>query len=68
MTAQGTIARGVIEYLLVDVTRRDKDSRSTDWGPEAAVAFCENVRDLPVKSGGDRISTIRDMIDVVVKE
>ncbi|KAF9345539.1 hypothetical protein BGX26_003018, partial [Mortierella sp. AD094] len=67
-TAQGTIAWGVIEYLPTEVTRENKDYRSTDWGPEAAVAFCEKVRDLPVKSGGDNILTIGDLIDVTPKE
>ncbi|KAF9029200.1 hypothetical protein BGZ52_009800 [Haplosporangium bisporale] len=67
-TAQGTIAWGVIEYLPVDATREDKDYRSTDWGPAAALAFCEKVRDLPVKSGGDKILAIGDLIDVTPKE
>ncbi|KAG0072253.1 hypothetical protein BGZ89_007312 [Linnemannia elongata] len=67
-TAQGTVAWGVIEYLPTDATREDKDYRSTDWGPEAAAAFCEKVRDLPVKSGGDKIVTIGDLIDVTPKE
>ncbi|OAQ36819.1 FAD/NAD(P)-binding domain-containing protein [Linnemannia elongata AG-77] len=67
-TAQGTVAWGVIVYLPGDATREDKDYRSTDWGPEAAVAFCEKVRDLPVKSGGDKIVTIGDLIDVTPKE
>ncbi|KAK5829003.1 hypothetical protein F5H01DRAFT_315911 [Linnemannia elongata] len=67
-TAQGTVAWGVIVYLPDDATREDKDYRSTDWGPEAAVAFCEKVRDLPVKSGGDKIVTIGDLIDVTPKE
>ncbi|KAG0011092.1 hypothetical protein BGZ82_003156 [Podila clonocystis] len=67
-TAQGTIAWGVIEYLPVEATREDKNYRSTDWGPEAAIAFCEKVRDLPVQSGGGKILTIGDLIDVTPKE
>ncbi|KAG0342055.1 hypothetical protein BG000_007093 [Podila horticola] len=67
-TAQGTIAWGVIEYLPTEATREDKDYRSTDWGSEAAVAFCKKVRHLSVKSGGDKMLTIGDLIDVTPKE
>ncbi|KAG0274425.1 hypothetical protein BGZ96_004330 [Linnemannia gamsii] len=66
--AQGTIAWGVIEYLPAEATREDQDYRRADWGPEAALAFCEKVRDLPVKSGGNKIMTIGDLIDVTPKE
>ncbi|KAF9560533.1 hypothetical protein EC968_006120, partial [Mortierella alpina] len=65
---QGTIAWGVIEYLPAEATREDKDYRRSDWGPEAALAFCEKVRHLPVKSGGNKIMTIGDLIDVTPKE
>ncbi|KAG0038158.1 hypothetical protein BGZ83_003205, partial [Gryganskiella cystojenkinii] len=67
-TAQGTIAWGVIEYLPADATREDNDYRRSDWGPEAALAFCEKVRELRVKSGGNKILTIGDLIDVTPKE
>jgi hypothetical protein len=54
--------------LPAEATREDQDYRRADWGPEAALAFCEKVRDLPVKSGGNKIMTIGDLIDVTPKE
>ncbi|KAG0238173.1 hypothetical protein BGW42_007164 [Actinomortierella wolfii] len=68
-TAQGTIVWGVMEYLPREATREDKDYRTSDWGPEAAIAYCEKVRHLPVyKTGGDKVMTIGDLVDLTPKD
>ncbi|KAF9926501.1 hypothetical protein FBU30_003940 [Linnemannia zychae] len=67
-TAQSTIVWGVVEYLPSQATREDKDYRNCDWTPEAALEFCEKVRHLSIRSGGDKILMIGDLVDLTPKD
>ncbi|KAG0378405.1 hypothetical protein BGX24_003939 [Mortierella sp. AD032] len=42
--------------------------RNSEWGPEAAGAMCDKVRDFPIISGSDQPWTIGDLIDYTPKE
>ncbi|KAF9091029.1 hypothetical protein BGX23_005545 [Mortierella sp. AD031] len=67
-TKQNTICWGVIQYL-DDESSKDNDAfRNSEWGPEAAAAMCEQVRDFPVVSGGNNNLTMGDLIDLTPKE
>ncbi|KAF9151720.1 hypothetical protein BG015_006295 [Linnemannia schmuckeri] len=46
---------------------RDKPY-SSEWGAEAAEAMCEDVRHLPIISGGEKPLTLGDLIDWTPKE
>ncbi|KAF9127872.1 hypothetical protein BGW39_005508 [Mortierella sp. 14UC] len=42
--------------------------KNTEWGPQAAEAMCTEVRNFPIVSGGDKITTVGDLIDLTPKE
>ncbi|KAF9091037.1 hypothetical protein BGX23_005553 [Mortierella sp. AD031] len=67
-TEQNTVCWGVIEYLDTEATKEDKDFQNTGWGPQAASAMFEHVRHFPIASGGNKILTIGDLIDLTPKE
>ncbi|KAK5796888.1 hypothetical protein F5H01DRAFT_401385 [Linnemannia elongata] len=55
--------------FLDEETSKDNDAfRNSEWGPEAAAAMCEQVKDFPIISGGDKILTLQDLIDRSPKE
>ncbi|KAG9071668.1 hypothetical protein KI688_005881 [Linnemannia hyalina] len=67
-TAQNTVCWAAILFL-DEETSKDNDSfRNSEWGQEAAAAMCEQVKDFPVTSGGDKILTLQDLIDRSPKE
>lgn len=50
--------------FLDDESSKENDAfRNSEWGPEAAQAMCEQVRDFPVISGSTKGVTIGDLID-----
>ncbi|KAF9091032.1 hypothetical protein BGX23_005548 [Mortierella sp. AD031] len=67
-TEQNTICWMVIQYLDEDATKENSTTRDSEWGSEAAETMCEQVRDFPVVSGGNKILTIGDLIDLTPKE
>ncbi|KAF9127868.1 hypothetical protein BGW39_005504 [Mortierella sp. 14UC] len=67
-TKQNTVCWMVIQYL-DDATRLENDPFcNSEWGPEAAGAMCDKVRDFPIISGSERTWTIGDLIDSTPKE
>ncbi|KAF9091033.1 hypothetical protein BGX23_005549 [Mortierella sp. AD031] len=67
-TKRNTVCYGVVQYL-DDESSKDNDAfRNSEWGPEAAGAMCEQVRGFPIVSGGDKIPTVGDLIDLSQKE
>ncbi|KAH7056127.1 hypothetical protein BKA57DRAFT_531832 [Linnemannia elongata] len=62
-TAQNTICWGSILYLDEKTSKENDAFRSSEWGPEAAIAMCRKVKDFPVISGGDKIMTLKDLMD-----
>lgn len=55
--------------FLDDESSKENDAfRNSEWGPEAAQAMCEQVKDFPVISGRAEGVTIGDLIDWSPKE
>ncbi|KAF8943907.1 hypothetical protein BGZ47_004902 [Haplosporangium gracile] len=49
-------------------SKQSDNFKNSEWGPEAAGAMCAEVRDFPIISGGDKITTIGDLIDLTPKD
>ncbi|KAG0276777.1 hypothetical protein BGZ96_003143 [Linnemannia gamsii] len=50
--------------FLTEETSKDNDAfRNSEWGEGAAQAMCEDIKDFPIISGGDKMRTIQDLID-----
>ncbi|KAK5796987.1 hypothetical protein F5H01DRAFT_127361 [Linnemannia elongata] len=67
-TAQNTVCWGAILFLDEETSKDNDAFRNSEWGPEAAAAMCEQVKDFPIISGGDKILTLQDLIDRSPKE
>ncbi|KAG0058174.1 hypothetical protein BGZ90_005094 [Linnemannia elongata] len=67
-TIQGRVSFGVVRYLDEELSKDNNTFLNEEWGPEAAEAMCDEVRDFPVVSGGDRVLTVGDLIDLTPKE
>ncbi|KAG0258577.1 hypothetical protein BG011_003206 [Mortierella polycephala] len=48
-TAQKTVCWMVVEMLEKESTKTDDGFRSSEWGPEASEAMCNEVRDFPIR-------------------
>ncbi|KAK3805212.1 MAG: hypothetical protein JOS17DRAFT_808613 [Linnemannia elongata] len=62
-TAQNTVCWDAVLYLDENKSREDDSFCNSEWGPEAAMAMCEQVKDFPIVSGGDKKLTLGDMIE-----
>ena len=60
---QNTICWMVLKFLNKETSKEHDVLRDTNWGPEAAMAMSNEVRDFPVPIGGDKVKTIGDLID-----
>ncbi|KAF9127871.1 hypothetical protein BGW39_005507 [Mortierella sp. 14UC] len=50
-------------------TRKLSDTfRTSEWGSEATEAMIKEVKDFPIISGGDKVTTIGDLIDLTPRE
>lgn len=59
----------VIEFLDQEASKDDDSHDNSDWGPGAAEAMCNQVRDLKVPGGKDgKQLTIGDLIDRTPKD
>lgn len=67
-TAQNTVCYGVTKFLSTTSCKQGDDYNNSEWGPEAAEAMCAEVRDFPIISGGDKITTVGDLIDLTPKD
>ncbi|ORZ04545.1 hypothetical protein BCR41DRAFT_425848 [Lobosporangium transversale] len=64
MTVQGNIfCWSATRYLDNESSKDDGSFQNSEWGPEAAIAMCEEVRDFPLPGGKDNKLTIGDLID-----
>ncbi|KAF9195122.1 hypothetical protein BGZ51_004549 [Haplosporangium sp. Z 767] len=48
-TAEKTVCWMVVEILEKESTKMDDSFRSSEWGPEASEAMCNEVRDFPIR-------------------
>ncbi|KAF8943005.1 hypothetical protein BGZ47_005918 [Haplosporangium gracile] len=67
-TIQRRICYSIVQFLDEESSKLHDSFRNSEWGPEAASAMCDEVRHFPVISGGDKITTIGDLIDLTPKE
>lgn len=50
----------VIQFLTGESSKENDAFRNSEFGPEAVLAMCEEVKDFPVISGGDHKYTMAD--------
>ncbi|GJJ75048.1 hypothetical protein EMPS_07406 [Entomortierella parvispora] len=64
-TKQRTICWMAIEHLNKSSSKEHEheSSRNSDWGPEAAEAMAQAVRDLPILNAGKTGTSLGDLID-----
>ncbi|KAF9126823.1 hypothetical protein BGW39_006327 [Mortierella sp. 14UC] len=67
-TVHKRICWSVAQFLDSESSKENDSFRNSEWGPEAAGAMCEQVRDFPVYVGGDKKLTLGDLIDWSDKE
>ncbi|KAG0282526.1 hypothetical protein BGZ96_000380 [Linnemannia gamsii] len=67
-TAQNTLCWSIVQFLDEESSKLHDSFRNSEWGPEAAEAMCEQVRNFPIIAGGDKKLTIGDLIDWSPKE
>ncbi|KAF9102638.1 hypothetical protein BGX27_010922 [Mortierella sp. AM989] len=63
-TTEKTLCWMALEFLDEESSKKHDNFRSSDWGPEAAQAMCNEIRDLPAV----RNLTMGDLIDATPKE
>lgn len=54
---------GVIQYLNEESSKDNDSFRNSEWGPEAALTMCKEVRDFPLPGGVNNDITMGDLID-----
>ncbi|KAK3816942.1 MAG: hypothetical protein JOS17DRAFT_806132 [Linnemannia elongata] len=67
-TAANTVCFSIIEFLDEETRKLSDTFRTSEWGSDAAGAMIEQVRHLPIISGGDKITTVGDLIDLTPRE
>ncbi|KAF9120515.1 hypothetical protein BGW39_011315 [Mortierella sp. 14UC] len=67
-TAENTVAFNVSQFLTEETSKTNDSFRNSEWGPEAAMTMCEEVKDFPIISGGDKKLTLGDLFTWSSKE
>ncbi|GJJ75049.1 hypothetical protein EMPS_07407 [Entomortierella parvispora] len=67
-TKQRTICWAVVEHLDGSSSKEHDSFRNSDWGPEAAGAMAQAVRDFPIPNGGKSGMTLGHLIDKTDKD
>ncbi|KAF9905575.1 hypothetical protein EC991_001536 [Linnemannia zychae] len=67
-TKNRTVCWSLVQFLDSETSKDNDSFRNSEWGPEAAALMCEQVRDFPIVSGGDKKLTIGHLIDWTPKE
>jgi len=58
----------VIEHLNESSSKEHDSFRNSEWGPEAAGAMAQAVRDFPIVNGGKSGKTLGHLIDNTDKD
>ncbi|KAK5797006.1 hypothetical protein F5H01DRAFT_373550 [Linnemannia elongata] len=67
-TAQRTVCFIIMQFLDTESSKDNDAFRNSEWGPEAAQAMCEQVKDFPVMNGGAEGVTMGDIINWTPKD
>jgi len=58
----------VVEHLNDTSSKEHQDVKNADWGPDAAGAMAQKVRDFPIPNGGKKGTTLGDLFDRTDKD
>ncbi|KAF9126818.1 hypothetical protein BGW39_006322 [Mortierella sp. 14UC] len=61
-TMKNSICWAIVKYLPEEKSKHDDSFNNSEWGPEAAEAFCKEVQDFPIISGSEKPLTLGDLI------
>lgn len=53
----------MIQYLDEESSKDNDSFRNSEWGPEAALTMCKEVRDFPLPGGVNNTLTMGELID-----
>lgn len=67
-TEQSTVCFAIVQYLTAETSKDNDAFKNSEWGSEAALAMCEEVRDFPIVSGGEKQLALGDLFDWTPKE
>lgn len=67
-TEQSTVCFAVLQYLTAETSKDNDAFKNSEWGTEAAQVMCEEVRDFPIVSGGEKQLTLGDLFEWTPKE
>ncbi|KAG0284018.1 hypothetical protein BGZ96_011621 [Linnemannia gamsii] len=60
-TAQNTVVFDIVQSLTNETSKENDAFKNSEWGPEAALPMCQQVKDFPIVSGGDKKLTLGDL-------
>ncbi|KAF9151721.1 hypothetical protein BG015_006296 [Linnemannia schmuckeri] len=72
-TKENTVCFVIIQFLTTETSKDNDVFRSSEWGPEAVQAMCDEVRHFPIISGGNddrsrKKLTLGDLFDLAPNE
>ncbi|KAG9062245.1 hypothetical protein KI688_006577 [Linnemannia hyalina] len=62
-TEQSSICYLCIQFLDSESSKDNDAFKNSEWGPEAAQAMCNEVKDFPIVSGGEKQLTLGDLFN-----
>lgn len=63
-----SVCWAVVKYLDVERSKHDGSFDNSEWGSEAAEAFCDEIQDFPIISGSEKPLTLGDLIEWTDKD
>lgn len=67
-TKYDTICWVLVHHLNQTTSKQDESFRNSEWGPEAAEAMCNEVRNFAIPGGHNNDLVLGDLIDKTPKE
>ncbi|KAF9119775.1 hypothetical protein BGW39_011920 [Mortierella sp. 14UC] len=67
-TEQQTVCFAVLQYLTTETSKENDAFKNSEWGPGVAQTMCDEVRDFPIVSGGDKQLTLGDLFEWTPKD
>lgn len=67
-TKYDTICWVLVHHLDQTISKQNDSFRNSEWGPEAAEAMCNEVRDFAIPGGPNNDMVLGDLIDKTPKE
>ncbi|KAG0207755.1 hypothetical protein BGX33_006649 [Mortierella sp. NVP41] len=67
-TEQKTVCFTIFQFLNEESSKENDSFRNSEWGQGPAKTMCDEVRDFPIISGGDKPLTLGDLFDWTPQE